>query len=138
MRITSGLAAGAMFAGLALVMTAPVSSADPLNGHYIETETYPDGHQDPPSDWYISPCGDGCANIQHLGQAHLDGNTWTLDGKGGVSCEQGGDVHDAINFHYTWDANTLDGTVQITNNVAACGNPQGYQESNHLHLAPAP
>jgi hypothetical protein len=138
MRITSGLAAGAMFAGLALVMTAPVSSADPLNGHYIETETYPDGHQDPPSDWYITPCGDGCADIQHLGRAHLDGNTWTLDGKGGVSCEQGGDVHDAINFHYTWDANTLDGNVQITNNVAACGNPAGYQETNQLHLTPAP
>jgi hypothetical protein len=137
MRITRGLAAGAMFAGLALVLTAPVSSAD-LNGHYIETETYPDGHQDPPSDWYISPCGDGCAQIQHLGQAHLNGNQWTLDGRGGVTCEDGGDVHDAISYHYAWDANTMDGSVQITNNVAACGNPQGYQENNKLHLAPAP
>ena len=137
MRITSGLAAGAMFAGLALVMTAPVSSADPLNGHYIETETYPDGHEIH-DDWFIDPCGDGCVHIKDLGQAHLNGNQWTLDGKGGVSCEDGGDVHDAINFHYTWDANTLDGNVQITNNVAACGNPQGYQENNHLHLAPAP
>jgi hypothetical protein len=25
--------------------------------------------------------------------------------------------------------------VEITNNVAACGNPQGYQETNKLHLA---
>ena len=45
MTITRSLAAGAMFAGLALVVTAPMSTADPLNGHYIETETYPDGHR---------------------------------------------------------------------------------------------
>lgn len=54
MTITRGFAAGAMLAGLALVVTAPVSTADPLNGHYIETETYPDGHQ-VHSDWFITP-----------------------------------------------------------------------------------
>ena len=137
MTITRGFAAGAMLAGLALVVTAPVSTADPLNGHYIETETYPDGHQIH-DDWFITPCGDGCADIKNLGQAHLVNGQWTLDGKGGVSCEEGGDVKDAIGFHYSWDPNTLDGTVQITNNVKACGNPQGYQETNNLHLQPAP
>jgi hypothetical protein len=137
MTITRGIAAGAMFAGLALVLTAPVSSADPLNGHYIETETYPDGHQ-VHDDWFITPDGDGSVHINKLGEAHLVDNQWVLDGRGGVSCEQGGDIHDAIGFHYSWDPNTLDGTVQITNNVAACGNPQGYQETNKLHLAPAP
>src|SRR5882757_1293559 len=65
MTITRGFAAGAMLAGLALVVTAPVSNADPLNGHYIETETYPDGHQSAPDNWFITPCGDGCATIQH-------------------------------------------------------------------------
>ena len=134
MTITRGLAAGALFAGLALVLTAPVSSADALEGHYTETETYPDGH-DIHDDWFINSCGDGCAHIKGLGDAHLVDGQWTLDGKGGVSCEQGGDVHDAIGFHYSWDPNTLDGNVQITNNVAACGNPQGYQETNKLHLA---
>jgi hypothetical protein len=67
----------------------------------------------------------------------VDGQ-WTLDGRGGVSCEQGGDIPNAIAFHYTWDPNSLDGNVQITNNVAACGNPQGYQENNALHLELAP
>ena len=138
MTITRGFAAGAMLAGLALVVTAPVSIADPLNGHYIETETFPDGHQSAPDNWFITPCGDGCATIQHLGDAHLVNGQWTLDGQGGASCEEGGDVHDAINFHYTWDPNTLDGTVKITNNVAACGNPQGYSETNKLHLQLAP
>jgi hypothetical protein len=55
-----------------------------------------------------------------------------------VSCEDGGDVRDAIAFHYSWDPDSLDGNVQITNNVAACGNPQGYQETNKLHLELAP
>jgi hypothetical protein len=32
----------------------------------------------------------------------------------------------------------LAGTVLITNNVQACGNPAGYQETNQLQLAPAP
>ena len=132
--ITRGFATGALFAGLAMVFTAPVSSADSLDGHYIETETYPDGHSIH-DDWYITSCGDGCASIKHLGDAHLVDGQWTLDGKGGVSCEEGGDVRDAIAFHYTWDPNSLDGNVQITNNVAACGNPQGYQENNNLHLA---
>jgi hypothetical protein len=136
MTITRGLAAGAMFAGLALGLAAPVF-ADPLNGHYIETETYPDGHQIN-SDWYFTPCGDGCADIGHLGQAHLVNGQWTLDGHGGVSCEQGGDIPKAIHYVYTWDPNSLDGTVQITNNVDACGNQAGYQETNQLHLAPAP
>ncbi|MGA8328540.1 MAG: hypothetical protein WB777_04535 [Mycobacterium sp.] len=136
MTITRGLAAGAMFAGLALGLAAPVC-ADPLNGHYIETETYPDGHQIN-SDWYFAPCGDGCADIGHLGEAHLVNGQWTLDGHGGVSCEQGGDIPKAIHYVYTWDPNSLDGTVQITNNVDACGNKAGYQETNQLHLAPAP
>jgi hypothetical protein len=137
MTITRGLAAGAMFAGLALVLTAPVSAADPLNGHYIETETYPDGHQIH-DDWYITPCGDGFAQIKELGQANLVNGQWTLDGSGGVSCEEGGDVPKAIHFHYTWDPDTLAGNVLITNNVQACGNPAGYQETNQLQLALAP
>ena len=44
MTTTRGFAGSALLAGLALVLTAPVSLADPLDGHYIETETYPDGH----------------------------------------------------------------------------------------------
>ena len=52
MTITRGFTAGALFAGLALVLTAPVASADPLNGHYIETESYPDGHS-VNDDWFI-------------------------------------------------------------------------------------
>jgi hypothetical protein len=135
MTITRGFAAGALFAGLALVLTAPVSSADPLDGHYLETETYPDGTSvGPPDNWFITPCGDGCASIKDRGQANLVDGQWTLDGKGPVSCEEGGGAPDAIAFHYSWDPNTLDGTVKITNNVAACGNPQGYQETNKLHL----
>ena len=137
MTIARDIATGAMLACLALALTAPVSGATPLDGHYIETETFPDGNSRQ-SDWFISSCGDGCADIKHLGQAKLVDGQWTLDGRGGVSCEEGGDIRDAIHLHYTWDATTLDGTARITNNVAACGNPAGYQETNTLHLQPAP
>jgi len=132
--ITRGLAAGAMFAGLALGLAVPASAADPLNGHYIETETYPDGHQ-ADRDWYITPCGDGCASIADFGQANLVHGKWTLDGSGGVSCEEGGDVPNAIAVHYSWDPDTLAGTVVITNNVQACRNPAGYHETNKMQLA---
>jgi hypothetical protein len=137
LKITHGLAAGAMLAGLALGLTAPAAAADPLNGHYIETETYPDSHQ-VHDDWNITPCGDGCVSIADLGQANLVNGQWQLDGSGGVTCEQGGDTPNAIGYHYSWDPDTLAGTVKITNNEAVCGNPKGYQETNQLQLAPAP
>jgi hypothetical protein len=136
MTITRGLTAGAMLAGLALGLTAPAAAADSLNGHYTETETYPDGHE-VQDDWSITPCGDGCAAIGDIGQANLVGGQWTLDGSGGVSCEQGGDTPNAIGFHYSWDPNTLAGTVKITNNEAVCGNPKGYHETHQLQLAQA-
>lgn len=142
MTFTRSLAAGAMFAGLALVLTAPISTADPLNGHYIEAETLPDGHTTN-TDWYFTPCGDGCASVantpagQSFGQANLINGQWTLDHSGGVDCEEGGDVPNAIHVHYSWDPNSLAGTVKITNNVQACGNPSGYQETNQTQLTQA-
>jgi hypothetical protein len=143
MSIARGSAVVTMFAGLALGLAAPASAAADLNGHYIETQTYPDGRS-VPADWYFSSCGDGCASIaatpngQPFAQAQLANGQWAFDGSGGVDCEQGGDLANAIKFHYSWDANTLAGTVQITNNVEACGNPVGYQETNNLQLTQAP
>ena len=136
MTITRGVAAGAMFAGLALGLPAPMSAADPLNGHYIETETYPDGHQCTTTGTSLPAVT--AASIRDLGQANLVDGQWTLDGNGGVTCEQGGDIPNAIDYHYSWDPNSLAGTVKITNNEQACGNPKGYQETNQLQLAPAP
>jgi hypothetical protein len=143
MGIARGSAAFAMFAGLALALaTAPSSAADPLNGHYTETETYPDGHS-VNTEWYFTPCGDGCASVaatpngKPFGQANLANGQWTMQFTGGVDCEEGGDVPHAIKLDYTWDANTLAGNVQITNNIQACGNPPGYQETNQVKLAQA-
>ena len=143
MGIARGSAAFAMFAGLALALAAPASAAAPLSGHYTETETYPDGRT-VHTDWYFNPCGDGCAAVtgtpdgKPWGQAQIVNGQWTIDGAGGVDCEQGGDVPNAIKYHYSWDPNTLAGTVQITNNVQACGNPAGYQETNQMQLTQAP
>jgi hypothetical protein len=142
MGIARGFAAIAMFAGLAVSMAVPASAANTLSGHYTETETYPDGHS-VNTDWYFTPNPDGSAAVagsptaQPWGQAQIVNGQWTVDGSGGVDCEQGGDVPHAIHFHYTWDPNTLAGQVQITNNIQACGNPPGYQETNQMQLTQA-
>lgn len=144
MAIARGFAAIAMLSGLAVGLAAPAPAVVQLTGHYTETETAPDGHQFPPNDWYFTPCGDGCASVALSsggpvwGQAQLVNGQWTMNVTTGVSCEQGGDVPNAITDQFTWDPNTLAGTSQITNNVQACGNPAGYQETNNLQLASAP
>ena len=138
MTITRGLAAGAMFAGLALVVDGSRVHRGPAERPLHRDRDLPGRSPGAQTTGSSPPAVTGARRSTDLGQANLVNGQWTLDGKGGVSCEEGGDVHDAIGFHYTWDPNTLDGTVQITNNVEACGNPQGYQETNKLHLQLAP
>ena len=135
MTITRGLAAGAMFTVSLLGSRRPcLPTRSAITSRPRPTPTHQVN-----SDWYFTPCGDACSEISHLGQAHLVNGQWKLDGHGGVSCEQGGDTPKAIHFVCnSWDPNSLDGTVQITNNVDACGNKAGYQETNQSHLAPAP
>jgi hypothetical protein len=54
-----------------------------------------------------------------------------------VTCEQGGDTPDSIAYHYMWNPHTLVGTITITNQVAVCNNPKGYETTNKLVLVPA-
>ena len=110
----------------------PPAAAD-LDGHYTATATYPDGHQ-VHCDWFFTPCGVGCSSVKGLGQANLFNGQWTLDGQGGVSCEEGGGVHDAMNFLYAWDPARLAGTVVLTTTVPVCGHPSGYAGTQQLHL----
>jgi hypothetical protein len=66
MTVTRAMAATAMLAGLA-AGTASTAWAGPsdrtpqMSGHYIETDTSENG-QTTTSDWYFTPCGDGCAS----------------------------------------------------------------------------
>jgi hypothetical protein len=145
MTITQGFGATVIFAGLA-VGTASAASADTtMSGHYIRTETSPQTGQSQTADWYATPCGDGCASIastpggQELSQARLVNGQWTLASVlHTLACPDGTVVPDAVSGQYTWDPNTLAGTVQLTYNVPACGNPAGYQAANFVQFTQAP
>jgi hypothetical protein len=145
MTITRGVAAAAMFAGVA-VGTASAAGADTtMSGHYIRTETNPQTGHSQTDDWYVTPCGDGCASIAITpnasapSQAHLVNGQWTLDSAvHALTCSDGTVVPNAVSAHYTWDPNTLAGTVQVTYNVPACGNPAGHTQTNNVQLRQAP
>jgi hypothetical protein len=144
MTITRGFVATVIFAGLA-VGTASTAWADTtMSGHYIRTETGPSG-QSQADDWYATPCGDGCASIAstpggpELSQARLVDGQWTLASVlHTLACPDGTVVPNAVSGQYTWDPNTLAGTVQLTYNVPACGNPAGYQTTNSVQFTQAP
>ena len=141
MAFARGFAATAIFAGLALGLAAPASA---LSGHYINTETNPQTGQSSTSDWYITPCGDGCASVavNNPGdpgwQARLVNGQWTMDTTSTAICVDGTQVANAESGHYTWDANALAGRHQVTINVPACGNPAGVQFTNNFQLKQAP
>jgi hypothetical protein len=134
-------ASSALLAGLA-VGTASTAWADTtMSGHYIRTQTGRDGAPHT-ADWYFTPCGDGCASVVSgstpLGQAQFVNGQWTVDGTANAICPDGTFVPNASSVHYTWDPNTLAGTVQETANLPACGAAPGYQETDNVQLRQAP
>lgn len=133
--------ATAVFTGLAIALAASSFASD-MNGHYTYTETDPTG-QVATSDWYVTPCGDGCADVAFTPggptrQAHLVNGQWTLDSTDSLECEDGTKVPNATNAHFTWDPNTLTGKVATTDIVPVCGEQPGHQETNDMKLTPAP
>ena len=143
MTVTKSLATAATFAAAAVVAAAPASAAPEMSGHYIETETSANGRTTT-DHWYFTPCGDGCESVapkgaKAFGQAHLVGGQWVLDVTGETAmCEDGTQVPNALSAHYTWDPNSLAGTVQTTADAAECGDPAGYQVTDNIQLRQAP
>jgi hypothetical protein len=131
--------AAVMFAGLAVGTASTAWAAPTMSGHYIETESGPNART-VTSDWYATPCGDGCAAIAVKDpaargwQAQLVNGQWTMDSTSDGACTDGTTVPLAMTAHYTWDPNTLAGTVQNTVNVAACGQPAGFNFTNNVQL----
>jgi hypothetical protein len=154
MTVTRAIAATAMLAGLAVGAAGP-AWADPqdphdrtsnqMSGHYIKTSTASNG-QTATDDWYVTPCGDGCASVsvgtapggQPFGQARLVNGQWTLDTVAHAVCADGTDIPNALSVHYTWDANSLAGSAQTTAKVPECGQAAGYQQTNTVQLRQAP
>ena len=103
-----------------------------MSGHYIRIETDPQTGQSETDDWYATPCGDGCASLAStpggpaISQARLVNGQWTLDSAiHTLNCPDGTVVPNAVSAHYTWDPNTLAGTVQLASNGSACGIQRG-------------
>jgi hypothetical protein len=75
--------------------TARRTSGAAWCGHYIATDTA-SGGQPITSDWYFTPCGDGCANVSigttGTSQARLVNNQWTLDTDHTTVCPDGSKV----------------------------------------------
>ena len=59
---TRAIATTAMLAALAVGTASTALAAPTMNGHYTYTSTGANG-QSVTSDWYVTPCGDGCVNV---------------------------------------------------------------------------
>lgn len=146
MSATRAIAITIICAGLVVDPASTAWADTTMDGHYIETEP----KADLSNDWYFTPCGDGCASVAsspvgsgqpplNSGQARLVDGQWTLDQPvASILCSGGRVIPNAASAHYTWDANTLAGTVQKTLEVQGCSNPAGYQYSANIQLRQAP
>ena len=74
-----------------------------------------------------------------FGQAKFVGGQWTLDVTDETAmCPDGSQVPNALSAHYSWDPNSLAGTVQTTADVSECGEPAGRQVTDKVQLRQAP
>ncbi len=142
MNLTRSFAAAATFAAVAVGAAAPASAAPVMSGHYIKTTTYPaGGGRTFTEHWYFTPCGDGCADMSSPAtgggaRAMLVNGQWTIDSTDDIVCKDGITEGNAANTHYTWDPNTLAGTVQVIQKQAVCDHaPQSYTLSVQLTKA---
>jgi len=144
MAIARGFAATVIFAGLAVGTASAARAETTMSGHYIRIETNPQSGQSATDDWYATPCGDGCASLASTpggpaqSQARLVNGQWIVDTTGAPLRCPDGSVVNAVSAHYTLDPNTLAGTVLLTYEVPACGNPAGYQTTNNVQVKQAP
>ena len=143
MNVTRGFAVAATFAAVAVGAPAPASAAPVMSGHYIKTTTYPTGGGHTlTEDWFFTPCGDGCADMSSPAagggaRAMLVNGQWTIDSVSDVVCKDGTTEGYGAQAHYTWDPNTLAGTVQVIQRQAVCDHaPQSYTVSVQLKKAP--
>ena len=142
MTITRGIAAAATFAAVAVGAASPAWATQTMSGHYIATETAAGG-QSSTTDWYFTPCGDGCANVTigtgtGTSQARLVNNQWALDIAHTTVCPDGSEAPSSGTAHITWDPNTLAGSAQITEKIATCGAAAPDSWTNNFQLTQAP
>jgi hypothetical protein len=142
MNVTRSFAGAAAVGAVAVGAAGPASAAPAMSGHYIKTITGPTGGgRTVIEDWFFTPCGDGCADMSSPAagggaRAMLVNGEWSMDSISDVVCKDGTTEGLAANTHYTWDPNTLAGTVQVIQKQAVCDHaPQSYTVSVQLAKA---
>jgi hypothetical protein len=140
---TRAIAATALFAGLAIDGASTALAAPPtMSGHYVVTTTGGDGLSTT-SDWYFTPCGDGCASVATtpggpaFELARLLNGQWTLDWSSDAFCPDGSRVPGALFSHDTWDPNTLAGTDRSAPTRQVCGYQVRPRVTNNIQLTQA-
>ncbi len=122
-----GIFAIAVLAGWLAVGSAGTACAAPtMSGHYISAVTSESG-EITTSDWYFTPCGEGCASVATtpggpaFGEARMFNGQWTLVWHSDAFCPGGSRVPGAYASYDTWDPNTLAGKDESVILGPICG-----------------
>lgn len=135
MTIPQRLAAAAMLGGLAVGTATTAWAAPTMSGPYLLTISNPDSDKTAWEEMNFTPCGNGCADESRGNRATLVNGQWTMDTIEPLTCP--GDLTNgpnALRVHYTWDPNTLAGTIRSTYAIAACGKPAGFTQTVNMQL----
>jgi hypothetical protein len=127
----SAITALATFAVANLTLAAPARAETPTMGGTYAAHVDTDNET-----WTATPCGPGCADITFgthgSARARLVGARWVMDSAGPSAwqCTTDGSIHAGVQ-HYSWDANTLQGTMYITHTEGGCGWDAGSDGPAH-------
>lgn len=141
MIVTRGIGWLAVLSGWLAVGSAGVASASPaMNGHYVSTVTSASGEVTT-SDWYFTPCGDGCASVADtpggpaFGEARMFDGQWTLAWHSDAFCPSGTRVPGAYASYARWDPVTFAGANESGITKPICGSDKGLPRvTQHLEL----
>ena len=138
------IAAVVMLAGLAVGSAGTASAAPTMSGHYLATVTSASG-ETTTSDWYFTPCGEGCAAVANtpggpaFGNARLADGQWTLVWHSDAFCPGGTRVPGVYVSYATWDADTLAGKDDSGIDTPICGSGgRPPRVTQQMQLTPAP
>lgn len=141
MSISRGIVTLALLAGWGTVGSAGTAWAAPvMSGHYLST-VISDSGEITTSDWYFTPCGEGCASVANtpgapaFGNARMVNGQWTLVWHSDAFCPGGSRVPDVYVSYATWDPITLEGKDDSGIATPICGSGgRPPRVTQHLQL----
>ena len=144
MTVSRRIATVVMLAGLAVGSVGTASAAPTMDGHYLATVTSASG-EITTSDWYFTPCGEGCAAVASspggpaFGTARMADGQWSLVWHSDAFCPGGSRVPGVYVSYATWDSETLAGKDDSGIDTPICGSGgRPPRVTQQLQLTPAP